>query len=104
MTAVDLGADLGIEAAAELKARLSAHLASECGVVLAAENVERVHTASLQLLSAFVRDRRKAGLRTDFEACAPPLREAARLLGLDVHLGLDTVASSETTSIPEQSK
>ncbi|MFC4727303.1 STAS domain-containing protein [Coralloluteibacterium thermophilus] len=99
MTAVELGADLGIESAAELKARLSAHLASETGVVLDAEHVERVHTASLQLLVAFVRDRREAGLRTDFQSAAAPLREAARLLGLASHLGLD---AAEPTSATEQ--
>lgn len=89
MSSVAIGPDLGIEAAADLKALLLPHLESKRAVVLDASAVERVHSASLQLLHAFIRDRQKAGRKTSIERCATTLQDAARLLGMTAALGLD---------------
>jgi len=76
-----LGSDLGIERAAELKARLG-HLIQESGkVTLAAADVERVHSAALQLFCLFCRDRRAEGREVEFLRPSPTLRSAAALLG-----------------------
>ncbi len=100
MSAVPLGDDLGIETATELKQHLAAHVAQPQPVELDAGNVQRVHTASLQVLCSFVRQRRQAGLSTDFSAASQNFRDAARLLGLAPQLGLgapDTPVSDNTT-------
>ena len=88
MSAVPLAADLGIEAAGDLKQQLAAHLADAGDLSLDAAAVQRVHTASLQVLCSFVRDRRQAGHRTAFSDSSAAFRDAARLLGLDAQLGL----------------
>lgn len=89
MSSVEIGPDLGIEAAADLKAQLLPHLSTPLDIVLDAGSVERVHSASLQLLYAFVRDRSDLGWPTHFHQCAAPLQDAARLLGMSGALGLD---------------
>ncbi len=89
MSAVSIGPDLGIEAAADLKALLLPHIESKRSVVIDASAVERVHSASLQLLYAFVRDRSQAGHATRIERGTAPLQDAARLLGMSAALGLD---------------
>jgi len=78
----------GIEAAEELKATLASHLDAADEVVLAVSEARRVHTASLQVLLAFVRDRAGVGRVTRIDPCAPPLREAAVSLGVASELGL----------------
>jgi len=78
----------GIEAAEELKVSLAPHLDAADEVVLAVPEARRVHTASLQVLLAFVRARAGAGRVTRIEPCAASLREAAVLLGLGSALGL----------------
>ena len=59
----------------------------EC-VVLDVANVERVDTAALQLLCAFVRDRRARGLKVEWRGHSAPLLEAAELLDMRTLLGL----------------
>ena len=88
MSAVPLGDDLGIEAAADLKQHLAPHLAQPQPLLLDAGKVQRVHTASLQVLCTFVRDRQQAGHSTGFADISHAFRDAARLLGLTVQLGL----------------
>ncbi|WP_368565433.1 STAS domain-containing protein [Pseudoxanthomonas sp. UTMC 1351] len=88
MSAVPLGDDLGIEAAADLKQNLAPHLAQPQPLLLDAGKVQRVHTASLQVLCTFVRDRQRAGHSTGFADISHAFRDAARLLGLTVQLGL----------------
>ncbi|WFC40443.1 STAS domain-containing protein [Pseudoxanthomonas sp. SE1] len=90
MSAVPLGDDLGIEAATDLKQHLAMHVAQPGPLVLDAGTVQRVHTASLQVLCSFVRQREQAGLATDFGAVSQNFRDAARLLGLGPQLGLAT--------------
>lgn len=88
MSAVPLAADLGIEAASDLKQQLAAHLADSNELLLDAAAVQRVHTASLQVLCSFVRDRQQSGHRTGIANSSATFRDAARLLGLDASLGL----------------
>lgn len=90
MSILTLGEDLGIEASAELKQNLSPHLEQATALSLDGGEVARVHTASMQVLCAFVRSRREAGYATDFSACSDTLRNAARTLGLAQTLGLSS--------------
>jgi len=78
----------GIEAAEDLKAALAVHFDAAEEVTVAIPEARRVHTASLQLLLAFVRDRAAAGRATRIDPCADSLRDAATLLGLAGALGL----------------
>ncbi len=87
-----LQADLGIEHVAELQAALAPHLAAEATLVLDGSQVRRVHSAGLQLLHAFVRERAGAGHGTTVLAPSPALADAARLLALDGTLAAATPA------------
>jgi len=78
----------GIENAQELQAALAPYLDADAEVVIAVPEARRVHTASLQVLLAFVRDRAAAARATRIEPCAASLRDAAHLLGLGTALGL----------------
>ncbi|MDR6673030.1 STAS domain-containing protein [Xanthomonas sp. 1678] len=88
MSTVTLGEDLGIETSADLKQRLTPFLASDDELRLDAGEVRRIHTASVQVLCAFVDARRQDGKRTVFDACNDTFRDAARLLGVSESLGL----------------
>ncbi len=102
MSTVDLGDDLGIEGSTELKTRLAPLLAQATPLVFDASRVGRVHTAGMQVLCALVRDRRSAGLATEFQGCTPTFSDAARLLGISQVLGLaapnDILNSVETAA------
>ncbi|MFY8123014.1 MAG: STAS domain-containing protein [Silanimonas sp.] len=78
----------GIEASEGLKAALAAHLDTADEVVLAAGEAGRVHSASIQVLAAFVRTRRQSGRTTRIAPCAAAVRDAAVSLGLAAELGL----------------
>jgi anti-anti-sigma regulatory factor len=78
---VKLPADLGIESACELQQRLSASLEAP-SLSVDAHEVTRVHTAALQLLGMFFRDRRAAGHRTQWRRPSASLCDAADLLGM----------------------
>ncbi|MCE4298171.1 STAS domain-containing protein [Xanthomonas hortorum pv. vitians] len=88
MSTVKLGEDLGIETSTDLKQKLAAVLAEDGDLVLDAGEVRRIHTASVQLLCAFVQARRQAGLNTEFDGCNDTFRDAVRLLGVTDALGL----------------
>ncbi len=78
--------------AAELKSALCALLAHEATVTLDAASVERIDTAALQLLAAFVRDRRLAGLAVEWRAVSRAMHSAAQLLGMGSMLSLSEAA------------
>jgi anti-anti-sigma regulatory factor len=88
MPPLELGPDLGIEGAAELKDVLAGQIDSGRSVVLDLSQAERVHSASLQLLCAFFRERRNAGRKTRIADPSPAFVEAARTLALSSALGL----------------
>ncbi|HEU0095985.1 MAG TPA: STAS domain-containing protein, partial [Rhizomicrobium sp.] len=84
-----LGEDLGIETSADLKQKLAPFLAQESELRLDASQVRRIHTASVQVLCAFVDARRGAGRATGFDHCNATFKDAARLLGVGAVLGLN---------------
>ncbi|WP_045727408.1 MULTISPECIES: STAS domain-containing protein [unclassified Xanthomonas] len=94
MSTVPLGEDLGIEISADLKQRLTTFLTSDEVLRLDASQVRRIHTASVQVLCAFVDARRKEGKRTEFEACTATFSDAARLLGVSESLGLPATSEN----------
>lgn len=90
MNQLSLQTDLGIESVAELQAALQLHMDDEAPLALFGDRVERVHTAGLQLLHAFVRDRAAQGRHTTVAHASPALAAAARQLALAFSLGVDT--------------
>lgn len=80
---VDLPADLGIENAALLREQLEAVLDDAAPVELGGASVQRLHTAGLQVLALFCRERQKYGRAVVWQEPAPMLAGAARLLGLE---------------------
>lgn len=88
MIELSLQPDLGIEHVAELQAILLPHLDEAEPVALAGDRVERVHTAGLQLLHAFVRDRAARGCATTITFASPALAAAAHQLALALSLGV----------------
>lgn len=87
---LSLQADLGIEQVADLQASLQPHLDDET-LELSGADVRRVHTAGLQLLHAFIRDRAARGFSTTITLPSPTLIDAARQLALSISLGVDPV-------------
>ncbi|MFN7184528.1 MAG: lipid asymmetry maintenance protein MlaB [Thermomonas haemolytica] len=85
---MSLQADLGIEQVTDLQATLQSHL-DDATLELSGAEVRRVHTAGLQLLHAFIRERAARGLSTTITLPSPTLVEAARQLALAVSLGVD---------------
>lgn len=79
--------------AAELKLLLLASVGSRELVRLDAAAVERVDTAALQLLLAYVRDRQSRGAPIEWIGVSRPLEEAAARLGLTALLGLNPSAT-----------
>ena len=94
MGVMTLDSDLGIEHSVALKETLAEHLQAPQRQVDAGA-VERVHTASLQVLAAWWRDRDAAGHRTEWTACSEPLQAAAGTVGLEAALGLDRNTSRQ---------
>ncbi len=78
---------LDIVGARSLYSHLNNVLAEGKSVELDASRVERVDTAALQLLAAFCRATRDAGLTLRWRAASPALCEAATMLGLNEMLG-----------------
>jgi ABC-type transporter Mla MlaB component len=85
---IRLPADLGIEQAQALHGQLSAHLQDADKIVFDAQDVERIHTAALQLFCLFCRDRRTAGREVEFLRPSESLRNAAALLGATTLLNI----------------
>jgi phospholipid transport system transporter-binding protein len=80
--AVALPAECTAAEAASLKAALVRRLEEPRPVSLEVGSLQRIDTAGLQLLAAFVRDRRTTGRRVEWRGRAPALDAAAGLLGL----------------------
>jgi phospholipid transport system transporter-binding protein len=77
-----LAAECTVAGADELKAELARRLQEPAPVTLDVNALQRIDTAGLQLLAAFVRDRRTAGRAVAWRGRAPALETAAGLLGL----------------------
>ncbi|MGC8518405.1 MAG: STAS domain-containing protein [Steroidobacteraceae bacterium] len=88
-----LKAECTLANAGELKSALCALRSQDGTVTLDGTAVERIDTAALQLLAAFVRDRRLAGTSLQWQSASPAMHSAARLLGMDTMLALNEAAS-----------
>lgn len=71
-----------LSGAEALKMRLTALLRSVKPITVDVRGVQRIDTASMQLLAAFARDRRASGLGLRVAGESAVFEEAARLLGL----------------------
>jgi anti-anti-sigma regulatory factor len=80
--ALSLPAECTTADAEALKARLQKLVAHSGAVTLDRSAVQRVDTATLQMLAAFVRDRRADGLAVEWSGEAAAFTSAASLLGL----------------------
>lgn len=89
---LELPASLDIAQAAALHAQLAPQLDAPA-LTLSAAAVERVHTAGLQVLAAFVQTRSHAGRATAWHAPSAPLCQAASRLGLAALLRLPATAA-----------
>jgi ABC-type transporter Mla MlaB component len=88
---IKLGSDLGIEHIQTLHDELMKHIDDPADVELDVSDVERVHTAALQLFCLFCRDRRAAGRGVALQKPTEALRSAAALLGATTLLNLAKV-------------
>jgi anti-anti-sigma regulatory factor len=77
-----------IRDAVQLRTLLLEHLEEAAPVELDASAVERIDTAVLQLLAAFLRDRRARQRAVVWRTCSEAVTRAARTLGLQDALGL----------------
>lgn len=92
---VKLTASCTIRDCAALKADLSAVLAMPAPVSIDVSALERIDTAGMQLLCAFVRDRQQRELAVTWSGMSAALTEAARLLGVDRVLGIRETAAAQ---------
>lgn len=79
---LSLSAECMVSGAASLKEHLHALLDQPEPVTLEINTLQRIDTAGLQVLTAFVRERTNQGLAVEWQGTAPVLTTAAQLLGL----------------------
>jgi ABC-type transporter Mla MlaB component len=84
-----LAANCSVKDAAALKISLCAVANDSAPVTVDASATERVDTATMQLLCAFVRDRSGRNQSVTWRGDSPALQDAARLLGVRALLGFD---------------
>ena len=85
---VTLAAECMVSDAASLKARLAALLDEPLAVTIDVSALQRIDTAGLQLIAAFIRERAGQGRTVEWQGAAPVLATAAQLLGLTSMLRL----------------
>jgi ABC-type transporter Mla MlaB component len=86
-----LAANCSVKDAAALKSSLCAVANQSVAVTLDTSAVERVDTATMQLLCAFVRDRSARNQSVVWRGVSQALKDAVRLLGVSALLGFDEV-------------
>jgi ABC-type transporter Mla MlaB component len=86
-----LSANCSVKDAAALKVSLCAIAKESAAVTLDTSAVERVDTATMQLLCAFVRDRSSRNQGIVWRGKSQALSDAVRLLGVGALLALDQV-------------
>ena len=89
-----LGAECLISDALELKNQLSGLLDEPQSVTLDVSALQRIDTAGLQVIAAFVRERAARSFQTEWRGSAPALNSAVQLLGLASVLRLPERAGS----------
>jgi ABC-type transporter Mla MlaB component len=77
-----LAAECTVSDAASLKERLAGLLDKPQAVTLDITALQRIDTAGIQVITAFVRERAGHGWPVEWQGTAPALAAAARLLGL----------------------
>lgn len=87
-TTLTLANECLVSQAATLKEELSALVEEPQTVTLDVSSLQRIDTAGLQVITAFVRDRGAHGRAVVWQGTAPVLTTAAQLLGLTSLLGL----------------
>ena len=92
-----LASSCTVKDAADFKIALFAHLGTPECVSLDAANVERIDTAALQLLCAFVRDRQARGLKVQWQGASAALQEAADLLDVRALLNLGEASAGASS-------
>jgi ABC-type transporter Mla MlaB component len=85
---IDLSSNSTVKDAAGLKDALLHVLDEPAAVTIDARSVERIDTAIMQLLCAFVRDRAERNLAVTWSATPQPFLDAVRLLGVGSMLAL----------------
>jgi ABC-type transporter Mla MlaB component len=80
--ALTLAAECTVAEAGSLKASLVRLVSQAKPVTLDVSALQRIDAAGLQLLAAFVRDRRARARAVEWRGRAPALEAAAKLLGL----------------------
>jgi len=83
-----------VKDAAALKDSLLRVLDAPASVAIEAKSVERIDTAIIQVLCAFVRDRAARNLAVSWRGTPQPLLDAARLLGVGSLLALPSQAEA----------
>ena len=83
-----LSADCTVAASAALKSGLLEVLREPTSLALDIAAVQRIDTAGIQLIAAFVRERQSLGLQIEWRGAAPAFSSAAHLLGVAAVLGL----------------
>jgi len=82
-----IAAECTVADASSLKSSL-ARLLDESSVTLDISAVQRIDTAGLQVIAAFIRERESHGRQVQWRGHAPAIATAARLLGLGALLKL----------------
>ena len=77
-----LSADCTVAESGALKSALLEVLDESTPVTLDIGEVQRIDTAGMQLIAAFVRERESQGLKVRWRGSAPAFTSAARLLGV----------------------
>jgi ABC-type transporter Mla MlaB component len=77
-----LAAECTVADAGSLKERLTDLLNEPRAVTLDVTALQRIDTAGLQVITAFIRERAGLGLQVEWHGTAPVLATAAQLLGL----------------------
>ncbi len=85
-----VAAECTVADANTLKTGLAKLLDSAAAVTLDISAVQRIDTAGLQVIAAFVRERESHGRQVQWHGDAPALTAAAQLLGLNALLKLPT--------------
>jgi ABC-type transporter Mla MlaB component len=93
-----LAAECTVADAGSLKAELAKLLDAEGDVALDVSAVQRIDTAGLQVLTAFVLDRMVLDRDVEWVGYAPVMTAAATLLGVNAILKLPTAAEAAETA------
>jgi ABC-type transporter Mla MlaB component len=87
-TLITLGSTLDVRYAADLKKKMSTLLRRKPPFELDGAQVDRVDTAGLQVLFAFILEARSRGIDITWRMASDSLKTAARLIDLQDQLGI----------------